>query len=198
MRIVRTTPFAYLLAKAKVFDWLVAPHDPWQCVPYIVGVSDDYPALLQSLTLAPRYDRRDQALDDYTRPFVGSPILWHPTFLALGVVAIVILVRRRNVADVVLAAYLGSAIAFSLSFFFIALACDYRYLYSLDVSAIAVWLYLIFGLHGRTGQPVAPERVVGDRGDGRDRKVNAPRRLSTGRWRRAQCKSHQMHYTTSQ
>jgi len=37
---------------------------------------------------------------------------------------------------------LAGAFAFTTSFFAISIACDYRYLYALDLSALAVLLYL--------------------------------------------------------
>ena len=42
---------------------------------------------------------------------------------------------------------LASAFAFAASFAVISIACDYRYLYDLDLAVIAAALYLAAGLH---------------------------------------------------
>jgi len=52
-----------------------------------------------------------------------------------------VLWRRRRPADIVAAAMLASAFAFAASFFVISVACDYRYLYFLDLAVIAATLY---------------------------------------------------------
>jgi len=54
---------------------------------------------------------------------------------------LVFLLRRRRPADIPVAAMLGAALAFAASFALISLACDYRYLYDLDLAAIAAALY---------------------------------------------------------
>jgi len=53
----------------------------------------------------------------------------------------VFLLVRRRAADIAVAAMLGAAFAFTASFALISLACDYRYLYVLDLSAMAALLY---------------------------------------------------------
>ena len=41
-----------------------------------------------------------------------------------------------------MAALIASALAFTASFFVISISCDYRYLYFLDLSALAALFYL--------------------------------------------------------
>ena len=48
----------------------------------------------------------------------------------------------REPADVVMAALMASALAFAASFFLISIACDFRYLYFLDLAAMAGALYV--------------------------------------------------------
>jgi len=55
----------------------------------------------------------------------------------------VVLLRRRDPADTVVAGLLAGALLFALSFFFISIACDYRYLFFLDLAAMAAALYAV-------------------------------------------------------
>ncbi|MEI9931228.1 MAG: hypothetical protein WDM89_11975 [Rhizomicrobium sp.] len=50
--------------------------------------------------------------------------------------ALVVLLRRRAQGDLAMAAMLISALLFTASFFVISIACDYRYLYFLDMGVV--------------------------------------------------------------
>jgi hypothetical protein len=52
------------------------------------------------------------------------------------------LLRRRQAEDIAMAFMLIGAFAFTLSFFVISIACDYRYLYALDLSAMFAAFYV--------------------------------------------------------
>jgi hypothetical protein len=67
-----------------------------------------------------------------------------------AVVLLIVLLRRRADADIGVAAMLAGALAFTASFAMISIACDYRYLYFLDLAAIAAALYLAAGARVRT------------------------------------------------
>ena len=54
---------------------------------------------------------------------------------ALGLLAF-LLWRRRDM-DLMAASLLAAALAFTASFFVVSIACDYRYLYFLDLAAMA-------------------------------------------------------------
>jgi apolipoprotein N-acyltransferase len=70
---------------------------------------------------------------------MGTPVFSHLFFALAGLLAMVLLWRSGERA---LAAMLAAAFAFTMSFFWISIACDYRYLYFLDLAVIAAWLYL--------------------------------------------------------
>ncbi len=55
---------------------------------------------------------------------------------------LVLLLVRRRTCDIAVAALPASALVFAATFFIISVACDYRYLYFLDVAAIAAGVYL--------------------------------------------------------
>ena len=51
------------------------------------------------------------------------------------------IVRAGRPEDIAVAGLLASALGFAATFFAISIACDYRYLYALDLSALAGALY---------------------------------------------------------
>jgi len=65
-----------------------------------------------------------------------------------------LLIRRRRAADMTIAALLLGALAFAASFLVISVACDYRYLYLLDLAAMTGALYLALDLSGFRRRPV--------------------------------------------
>jgi hypothetical protein len=138
---VRTHPSLYLKVRWDAFRWVLFTPDRLACRPVFAGVTGP-PALLHALGMAPRFDARDRALTNYGLVFAGTPVFSHATYLVVGLIALIVLLRRRNASDVAIAAMLVGALIFTLSFFVISIACDYRYLYFLDVSAIVALIYL--------------------------------------------------------
>jgi hypothetical protein len=134
-------PGIYLRTRAAIFRWLVLTPNLDLCVPYVVGV-DGPPKILRSLGVEPRYSPRDEFLDDYATRFLGTPLFSHATFLAIILAELGFFLFRRRSADVVFAIMLLGIVIFSASFFFISLACDYRYLYVIDLGALIGLLYL--------------------------------------------------------
>ena len=53
------------------------------------------------------------------------------------------LLWRRDGSDLAIAGLMFSGLAFTASFFVISLACDYRYLYFLDLAAMTGLFYLV-------------------------------------------------------
>jgi hypothetical protein len=60
--------------------------------------------------------------------------------VGLGLLAF--LLRRRSAPDMAVAAMLASTFTFAATFALISIACDYRYLYALDLTVIAAALYV--------------------------------------------------------
>ena len=58
-------------------------------------------------------------------------------YALLALAGLVVLVSRRRPADLAMAGLLAGALAFAASFFVISISCDYRYLYLLDLAALA-------------------------------------------------------------
>jgi hypothetical protein len=133
-------PTTYLAVRAKVFFWLFFTPDPVQCDAYYTGL-DGPPQYLRELGLVRRFRAQDRALGSYAAHFVHTPVFSHVTYAVLAAVLLVFLMRRRRAADIAIASLLGCALFFTLSFFVIAIACDYRYLLFLDLSSIASAFY---------------------------------------------------------
>ena len=138
--IVFEEPATYLAVRARVFYWLLFTPDPVQCDAYYTGV-DGPPQYLRELGLAKRFRAQDRALGNYAAHFVHTPVFSHVAYALLAAVVLVFLMRRRCGADIAVAALLGCALTFTLSFFVIAIACDYRYLLFLDLASITSAFY---------------------------------------------------------
>jgi hypothetical protein len=134
-------PALYLRNRAEVFRWLLFTPKIDACAPYIIGVSGPVPAMAK-LGLIPRYSDNDEQLDNYGTSLESTPAFSHIAFLLVAVGELAFLLIRRRPADIVFACMLASILLFGLSFFFISIACDYRYLYPLDLSALATLIYI--------------------------------------------------------
>jgi hypothetical protein len=134
-------PWTYMRVRAADFLEVFATPDIAAARPVFTGV--EAPAsLLDPLRIAPRKDGRDRVLEAYGKALFGTPVWSHVTFAAAAIACLVLMLRRRNPTDIAIAALLASALAFSASFFIISISCDYRYLYFLDLSALAALFYL--------------------------------------------------------
>jgi hypothetical protein len=111
------------------------------CRPLFVGL--DGPAdMLATLRLAPHDPAKISLGRRYGAAFIGTPVLSHLAYGALVTVLLVLAVRDpARPETVVIIAMLGSALAFTLSFAVIGVACDYRYLYLLDLAAMGALLH---------------------------------------------------------
>jgi hypothetical protein len=139
-RIIVHYPAAYLLQRADVFRWTFLTPRLDRCLPVTVGVSGP-DALVRDLNVQGGVDTQDQGLADYARRFYGTPVFSHLTWALVAVGVIVLLLRRRDPADWVFVALLGGTLAFVATFAVISVACDYRYLYLLDLAAMVAALY---------------------------------------------------------
>jgi len=139
-RIIIHYPAAYLLQRADVFRWTFLTPKLELCLPITVGVSGP-DAMIKGLDIEGGVDSKAQALADYARTFYATPVFSHLTWALVAVAVIVLLLRRRDPSDWMFVALLGGSLVFTASFFVISVACDYRYLYLLDLAAIVGVLY---------------------------------------------------------
>ena len=129
-------PLLYLATRWTVFAWVAGTPDREACHLLYTGV-DGPPALLASLGLKPVWRPQDQLHNDYGLLLRDTPLFSHLAFGALALALLVFLLWRRQGSDLMAAGLLAAALAFSASFFVVGLACDYRYLYFLDLAAMA-------------------------------------------------------------
>jgi hypothetical protein len=140
-RIVLHYPAAYLLQRADVFRWTFLTPKLEMCLPVTVGVTGPA-SMLADLELQTGSDPQDQGVARYAKRFYGTPVFSHLTWALVAVGVIVWLLRRRDPADWVFIALLSGTLVFVASFAVISVACDYRYLYLLDLAAITGALYV--------------------------------------------------------
>ncbi len=139
--LIAVHPALYLSVRWNVFREVFFTPDLMACRPIYSGVSG--PAdVMAKLGVRSRFDGRDSALDYYSRWFAGTPIFSHPFFALIALAEIIVLFLRRRATDIAMAFMLISAFAFTLSFFVISIACDYRYLYFLDLAALVAAFHI--------------------------------------------------------
>lgn len=137
-------PFLYARVRLIDFAWVFLTPDIESCLPYYVGIDGPEP-WLSRLGLSNAVRPRDVALKDYADPLIHTPLSSHAAYAAMGLVTVVLLLRRRRPSDIAVAGLIAAGLAFAATFLLISVACDYRYLYFLDIAAMAGALYLAAG-----------------------------------------------------
>ena len=108
----------------------------------VAGI-DGEPDQLKALGLSARIRPQDIRLAAYARGFMGTPVLSHLAFAGLGLGLLILYLSRRRPADIAMAGLILGALVFAATFFFVSVACDYRYLYPLDL-AVMLALFQFF------------------------------------------------------
>jgi hypothetical protein len=134
-------PDLYLPVRAEVFRWVFATPVIDACLPVYLGI-DGPEKQLKELGLQQVWEDEDQRLFNYATWFYDTPVLSHVAFAAVALVIIAILLLRRDPADKAIGGLLVGGLAFTATFLPLSLACDYRYLYVLDVAVLTGLLYL--------------------------------------------------------
>ncbi|HXQ13346.1 MAG TPA: hypothetical protein VN814_01840 [Caulobacteraceae bacterium] len=148
-------PLLYLRVRGTAFGWVFLTPQQSECVLDVTGV--DGPAEeMAGAGLKPRRTAMDDALDGYAKAFAPTPAYSHATYGLVGLALLAFLLRRRRAPDFAVAAMLGGAFAFAASFAVISIACDYRYLYDLDLAVIAAALYAAASAGRTRARGIAP------------------------------------------
>ena len=143
--LVAAHPLLYLRVRAEEFSWLFLQQHLDQCLTYTIGVFGPEKQI-KMLGLSERHDGRDEWLEDnYAQPLVGTPVLSHVVFALAGLVCLIVLLMRRELSDWPIAAMLIASALYALSYFFIGVACQYRYLFVMDMTTLAAIFYLSLG-----------------------------------------------------
>jgi hypothetical protein len=149
MDVIIHHPGDYLAVRAQVFRWLLFTPDVGQCMPYITGVTGP-PEYMKELGVARQNRPQDRALWNYAALFLPTPLYAHATYAVLALVLLFFFLRRRHPADIAMATMLSGALVFTACFFVISIACDYRYLLFLDLSALTALFYCAVTFGGHT------------------------------------------------
>jgi hypothetical protein len=147
-------PALYLRVRWPVFHWVVASPDLLQCHPDVVGV-DGPKEVLSALGLQEQVRPQDRFLYFYVAHFIGTPVLSHLLFGVIALLALALLIWRGQGSDIAIAGLMAGALVFALSFYVISIACDYRYLYFLDMAAMTGALKLASG-NEKNSSPTEP------------------------------------------
>jgi hypothetical protein len=144
---------AYAAHRWAVFYWTLFTPDIDQCLPVFTGI-DGPRTLVARLGLKNGQSERDLGLEAYAGVFFHTPIYSHAAYALAALILIGVFVRRGGPMDICMIAMLANALVFTASFLVISFACDYRYLYALDLSVMTAGVYL--AAHPRE-IPMAPE-----------------------------------------
>lgn len=134
-------PGPYLAHRWQAFGWVFLTPAIDSCVPLATGVTGSDP-LADQLGLAKGLDATDRSLNNYASWLLDTPVFSHLSYALIAVLVAGLLLVRRQPQDMVIVGLLVAALGFAASFFVISIACDYRYLYFLDLAALAGLLYL--------------------------------------------------------
>jgi hypothetical protein len=134
-QLVLDHPGLYLRERLPVFRWVLAPPDMLVCHPDVVGV-DGPPEMMKALGLSAHIRAQDRFLYFYVANFFHTPVLSHLLYGAMALLFLLLLAWRGAPADIAVAGLEIAALTFALSFFVVSIACDYRYLYFLDLAAM--------------------------------------------------------------
>jgi len=139
--LVLRRPLVYLRARAAAFRWVFLTPRIERCVPVCLGVQGPRD-VLEDLGMSFRWSAQDSRLLTYDQAFQHTPVYSHLAYALLAAGVGLVLLRRRDPADLAMIALMAAALGFAASFFVISIACDYRYLYFLDLAAMAGLIYV--------------------------------------------------------
>jgi hypothetical protein len=134
-------PQLYLTIRWKDFSWVFLTPTIDRCLPVYTGL-DAPDAKIKPLGLVHRYSPSDQQLVNYDSWLMDTPLQRHWAYAAIALIVAGALLLRRRPEDLAVAALMLGALGVTASFFIITIACDYRYLYILDLAALTGLFYL--------------------------------------------------------
>lgn len=138
---IAADPAGYLRRRFEVFRWVLLTPDFRLCAPLHLGV-DGLPQVAQELGIPRGRWPQDARLYAYARAWFPTPFYSHLAYALLAAGVAVFLLLRRDPPDVAIAGLMVGALGFAGTFLALSLACDYRYLYAVDLAAITGALYV--------------------------------------------------------
>ena len=139
--ILRHDPLAYVHHRLRVFRWSFLTPDVTQCLPTFVGIGGD-PKMVQDVGLSIGVRAQDQALYGYATRFFQTPEFSHVFYALISIALIALLILRGQPSDIAIVAMLAAGLLVTGSYFIIGISCDFRFLYFMDIAALAGLLYV--------------------------------------------------------
>jgi hypothetical protein len=151
---IAADPPGYLRRRFEVFRWVLLTPDFTRCAALHLGV-DGLPQVAQELGIARGHFPQDARLYAYAERWFGTPFYSHLTYALLAAAVAAFLLVRRDPPDIAIAALMIGVLGFLATFLVLSLACDYRYLYAVDLAAITGVLYVALDPTRRGGRHVS-------------------------------------------
>jgi hypothetical protein len=139
--LILSDPAGYARRRLEIFRWVFMTPDLMACGPLHLGVAG-LPDVEHNLGLRDGPYLSSAKLWTYAHAWFATPVYSHLTYAVLAVAVLTFLLLRRRPADVAVAGLLLGALMFTATFVVLSIACDYRYLYALDLAAITGSLYV--------------------------------------------------------
>jgi hypothetical protein len=139
--LMTSDPVGYARRRFEVFRWVFLTPRLDLCVPIHLGIEGP-PDIERRLGIQDGQRPRDGRIYLYARRWFATPFYSHLTYAVLAAAVAGFLLVRREPADIPIAGLMIAALLFTASFFVVSVACDYRYLYALDLAAMTGCLYL--------------------------------------------------------
>jgi hypothetical protein len=139
--LLATDPVGYARRRLEVFRWVFLTPKLELCVPLHLGVEGP-PEIERKLGVQHGQRPGDGRIYEYVARWFATPLYSHLTYAALAAAVAGFLLVRREPADIPIAGLMVGALLFTASFFVVSVACDYRYLYALDLAAMTGSLYV--------------------------------------------------------
>ena len=142
LALITADPAAYLGHRADVFSWLLGLHDQMRCLPVHVGYADAGMVAKAGISAEP--SPYAQALYVYSLGFVNTPY-FSPAAWVLGSAVTLVFALGRRRFDPVVAGLQVAALAYLGAYFFVSIACDFRYAYFSVLGATVGMVWLVTG-----------------------------------------------------
>jgi len=146
IRLIVKDPGLYLRVRTEVFLATLTTPKADSCPMIIIGVDNGSQDLLRMSGLKARRTDRDDLAEDYASDFYGTPVFSHLAWGAVLVIGLALAAadirRGARGADLIAVIAMGAAaLLYVAAFFVISGSCDYRYMYFLDVAAMAMLVH---------------------------------------------------------
>lgn len=153
---IAADPQGYLRRRFEIFRWVAMTPDFARCPALHLGV-DGAPQVAQALGVARGQFPQDARLYAYAERWFKTPFYSHATYALLAAAVAAFLLLRRDPPDIAIAGLMLGVLGFLATFLVLSLACDYRYLYAVDLAAITGLLYVAIDPPRRRGRQVSAE-----------------------------------------